>query len=145
MKRLDNILLVEDNPDDVELIRYAFRKAGIECPIEVVTDGEQAIAYLAGLSPYEDRSRYPRPSLILLDLKLPRRSGFEVLEFAKRQPDTRLIPIVVLTSSSQSADVRRAYELCANSYLVKPVSRDALVAMMRAFDEYWLGLNQTAR
>jgi CheY-like chemotaxis protein len=145
MKRLENILLVEDNHDDVELIRYAFRKAEIASPFHVVSDGEQAIGYLKGDPPFEDRDSHPLPSLILLDLKLPRRSGFEVLEFAKQNPRTRLIPIVVLTSSNQTDDIRRAYELCANSYLVKPVSRDALVAMMRSLDHYWLGLNEIAR
>lgn len=145
MARIENILLVEDNPDDVELIRYAFRKAGIASPIHLASDGEQAIAYLQGISPFDDRTAYPLPSLILLDLKLPRRSGFEVLEFAKGNVSTKLIPVVVLTSSNQTNDIRKAYELCANSYLVKPVSRDSLIEMMRSLDNYWLGLNEPVR
>jgi CheY-like chemotaxis protein len=145
VKQLANILLIEDNSDDIELILYAFRKAEISNPIQTVTDGEQAIAYLKGEPPFADRGKHPIPSLILLDLKLPRRSGFEVLEVAKADPRTKLIPIVVLTSSSQNGDIRKAYELCANSYLVKPVRRDALIEMMCSLDSYWLGLNETVR
>ena len=145
MKQLESILLVEDNADDVELIRYAFRKAEIVSPIQAVFDGEQAIAWLKGDPPFEDRDSHPLPSLILLDLKLPRRSGFEVLEFARSHAASAFIPIAVLTSSNQTEDIRRAYELGANSYLVKPVRRDALVEMMRSLDNYWLGLNERVR
>lgn len=145
MKQLATILLVEDNEDDVELILNAFGKAEVLNPVQIVTDGDQAIAYLSGEGPFVDRGAYPMPSLILLDLKLPRRSGFEVLEFAKSHPRTRLAPVVVLTSSNQNGDIRKAYEMGANSYLVKPVRRDALIEMMRALDTYWLGLNETAR
>lgn len=136
------ILLVEDNPDDSELIRYAFEKLGINNPLVALTDGDAAVSYLCGTGAYSDRRRNPLPVLILLDLKLPRRSGFEVLQFARAQAATRHTPVVVLTSSNQHDDIKRAYELGANSYLVKPVSRDALIEMVRSLDAYWIKLNQ---
>lgn len=137
------VLLVEDNPDDVDLVRHAFRKAGIGALLRVVGDGDEAVAYLAGDGAYADRISHPMPGLILLDLKLPRRSGFEVLEWARRNEATRHIPIVVLTSSEQHDDIRRAYDLRANSYLTKPIGRDALVAMLSTIDAYWLRLNKS--
>lgn len=142
MHRLSSILLVEDNEDDAELIAYAFEKAGITNPLVTLADGETAIAFVNGDPPYADRSRHPLPALILLDLKLPRRSGFDVLRAVRQGDASRHTPVVVLTSSNQDADIRRAYELCANSYLVKPVSRDALLGMVRTLDAYWIRLNR---
>ena len=136
------ILLIEDNPDDVELIRYAFEKVGLGSPLFGITDGDAAVDYLGGRGAYADRTRHPLPALILLDLKLPRRSGFEVLGFIRGQAATRHTPVVVLTSSNQQDDIRRAYDAGANSYLVKPVSRDALIEMVRSLDAYWIKLNQ---
>lgn len=135
------ILLVEDRPDDAELIRYAFGKLGIPNPLTVVGDGDAAVDYLGGTRAYGDRLRHPLPALILLDLKLPRRSGLEVLRFLRRQDATRHTPVVVLTSSSQREDIRRAYDGGANSYLVKPVGRDSLIAMVRALELYWMNFN----
>lgn len=135
------VLLVEDNPDDVELIVHAFGKAGIGSPIAVVDDGDKAIDYLLGRGDYGDRLRFPVPGLILLDLKLPRRSGFEVLAAVRATEAVRRVPVVVLTSSNQEDDIRRAYDAGANSYLVKPVGRDALVIMVRALDNFWMKLN----
>ena len=143
MDDLSTILLVEDNPDDVELIAYAFKKAGIVNPIIVVDDGEKAINYVLGRAAYADRREFPVPGIILLDLKLPRRSGFEVLEAVRVTEATRRVPVVVLTSSNQQEDIRRAYDMGANSYLVKPVSRDALIAMAQSFDAFWIKLNQS--
>jgi len=136
------ILLVEDNPDDVELIQYAFAKAAIANPLVVANDGDDAVNYVSGIHSYADRSRYPLPALILLDLKLPRRSGFEVLEFIRNQETTQHTPVVVLTSSDQRADIERAYGCGANSYLVKPVSREGLLAMVTSIEAYWLKINQ---
>ncbi len=138
------ILIVEDNADDVELIRYAFTKAGIGNPIAAVEDGAQAIAYVQGKGAYADRTNHPCPGLVLLDLKLPRRSGFEVLEAIRRDEAMRQTPVVVLTSSTQDSDIRRAYEAGANSYLVKPVSRDRLLEMVKNLKAYWIDLNQTS-
>jgi len=137
------VLLVEDNGDDVLLTRRAFRKVGIDCPIEVVGDGEAALAYLGGTGPYADRDRHPLPSLVLLDLKLPRKSGFEVLEWRRDQPPAvRRVPVVVLTTSRESVDVRRAYDAGANSFLAKPVSPDDTQEMIRALGLYWLRMNE---
>ena len=141
MNELSPILLVEDNPDDAELLEYAFRKAGIANPLLAVTDGDAAVEYVGGTGAYADRQRHPLPELILLDLKLPRRSGFEVLAFIRGQEATRHTPVVVLTSSSQHADIQRAYEAGTNSYLVKPVGRDALIEMARSLKAYWIKLN----
>jgi CheY-like chemotaxis protein len=141
---LDNryaILLVEDDHNDVLLIKRAFQKVNIANPIIVVNDGEQAISYLAGREPYVDRAV---PMLVLLDLKFPRKSGHEVLEWLRQQPNIKRLPVVVLTASSESSDVNRAYDLGANSYLVKPVTFDALVEMVKTLNLYWLILNKRA-
>jgi CheY-like chemotaxis protein len=129
-ERVETILVVEDNEDDVLLIQRAFRKAAIANPLRVLRDGNQAVAYLSGAEPYADRRECPLPALVLLDLKLPRRSGLEVLKWLRQQPGIGRLITVVLTSSRESADVNRAYELGANSYLVKPVLLNDLVDMM---------------
>jgi CheY-like chemotaxis protein len=136
------ILLVEDDPNDVLLMRRAFRAAGLPEPGTVLSDGEEAIAYLAGENGFADREKYPLPTLLLLDLKLPRRSGFEVLEWLRQQERTSRLPVVVLTSSRQPDDVNRAYDLRANSYLVKPATLEGLREMVRMLDLYWLRLNE---
>lgn len=136
------ILLVEDNPDDAELVRHAFEKVGVGNLLVNLSDGDAAVDFLSGAGLYGDRYRHPLPALILLDLKLPRRSGFEVLRFIRGQEATQHTPVVVLTSSNQQEDIRRAYADGANSYLVKPVSRDALIEMARALNAYWIKLNQ---
>ena len=137
-----SILLVEDDPDDVLLTQRAFRKLGVPTSMQVVGDGEQALAYLMGGGDYADRERFPLPDLMLLDLKLPRRSGFEVLEWLRAQPGLRRLPVVVLTGSRESVDVNRALDLGANSYLVKPVGFDDLLEVVRTLRLYWLGLNE---
>ena len=139
--RPQNLLLVEDDPNDVALIRRAFKKARILNPLNIVHDGEEAIAYLAGQGEYADRSKFPLPAVVLLDLKLPRRSGHEVLAWLRQQPGLRRLPVVVLTSSSDTPDVRQAYDLGANSYLVKPVSFDGLMEMVKTLGLYWLVFN----
>lgn len=136
------VLLVEDNPDDVLLTRRAFSKAQIPVPLHVVGDGQGAMDYLGGIGDYADRERFPLPLVLLLDLKLPRRSGFEVLEWLRGQPGLRRIPVVVLTSSDQMDDVNRAFDLGANSYLVKPVRFEGLLDLAKALNLYWLLLNQ---
>jgi DNA-binding response OmpR family regulator len=143
MEPLRTILIVEDEADDAELLGYAFEKAGVVNPRVTLDNGDDAAAYIAGASHYADRQRYPLPGLVLLDLKLPRRSGFEVLQIIRDSNTARHIPVVVLTSSDQPQDVMRAYSVGANSYLVKPVTRDALLVMVRALDAYWIKLNRT--
>lgn len=142
MNKVDLILLVEDNIDDALLLRRAFAKAGIGNAIVHVEDGDGALGYLDGSGDYADRERHPLPCLILLDLKLPRRSGLEVLAWVRAQPGLKRLPVVVLTSSQQSSDINRAYDLGANSYLVKPVGFDTLLEMAHALNLYWFLFNK---
>lgn len=130
------ILLVEDDPNDQVLIRRAFTKAKLVNPVHLARDGDEAVAWL------ECCDEIP-PALVLLDLKLPRRSGLEVLEWLRSRPGALgRTPIVVLTSSRENQDVKRAYELGANSYLVKPVEFDGLLEMIRTAGLYWTVMNQ---
>lgn len=133
------VLVVEDNADDVLLLQRAFQKAELVNPIQVLTDGQQAVEYLTGEGKYSDRDLYPLPAVILVDLKLPKLSGFELLARLREYPDLRRIPTVVLTSSREHRDVREAYELGANSYIVKS---DRVIEMVRAIQLYWLKLNE---
>lgn len=136
------ILIAEDMPTDARLIARSIKKALIANPLVFVNDGQKAIDYLAGEGEYADRSKHPLPVLMLLDLKMPLRDGFEVLTFIRSTDGLRRLPVVVLTSSGRSPDVSRAYELGANSYLVKPVEGDALVEMFRQLDLYWFMMNK---
>jgi len=140
------ILLVEDNDNDVALIRRAFRKANVPNPLTVIGDGETAVRYLAGEGEYADRQRHPLPLFILLDLKLPRKSGHEVLAWVRAQPgEVRRTPVVVLTSSAERADVGRSYDTGVNSYLVKPVHFDALLGLVELMRRYWIQTNESPR
>lgn len=137
------ILLVEDNPADILLIQRAFRQADLShISLQIVRDGDAAVLYLSGEREYLDRERYPLPILMLLDLKLPRRSGHEVLEWLRQQPDLKRLPVIMLTSSREVFDVNQAYELGVNSYLVKPIGFTALVEMLKTLNLYWLMLNE---
>jgi CheY-like chemotaxis protein len=139
------ILLVEDNATDVLLIRRAFEKAKLANPLTVVSDGDAAVDYLSGERAYADRQQFPLPILILLDLKLPRRSGLEVLEWLRAQETLKRIPVVMLTSSQHDRDVNAAYDTGVNSYLVKPVEFDGLLQMLNSVNFYWLMLNERPR
>jgi CheY-like chemotaxis protein len=110
--------------------------------VQVVSHGQQAVNYLAGDGQYSDRGRYPIPALVLLDLKLPVKMGTEVLRWIQAQPALAKLIVVVLTSSSDSSDIRRAYDLGARSYLVKPVALEKRLEMARAIKAYWLGMVQ---
>jgi len=136
------ILLAEDDPNDVLLIQRAFQRNHVANPVQVVRDGEEALAYLSGQAPFADRERHPLPVLMLMDLKMPRKSGLEVLAWVRHQPGLKRLPIIVLTSSNQSPDINRAYELGANSYLVKPAGFDSLLDLVKNLDMYWLILNE---
>jgi len=137
------ILLVEDDPNDQLLIRRAFAKAKLMNPLRLTKDGDEAVGYLAGEGAFADRQANPLPALVMLDLKLPRRSGLEVLEWLRSQAGSLgRTPVVVLTSSRENRDVDRAYELGANSYLVKPVDFDGLLEMIRTTGLYWTVLNE---
>lgn len=130
------ILLVEDDPGDRELFTYALEQAQAQSRLCVARDGEEAQAYLEGSGRFADRTLSPFPDLVLLDLNLPRRSGFEVLEWARAQPSLKALPIIVLTSSAESKDIDRAYALGANSYLVKGVDLDELTRTVKGIAEY---------
>ena len=137
------ILLVEDNPDDVLLLEHAFKKVGWSSALKIVRNGEQAIAYLGGTGVYTDRQQYPFPFLVLLDLRMPGTDGFDVLQWARAQPSLKRLLSVVLTSSNVQADVDRAYELGANSYLVKPVAIEEMANLIQRFQAYWAEINRT--
>ncbi len=126
-----SILLVEDNVDDAFLMRRALKKAQIVLPLQVVVDGQQAIHYLSGQGVFGDRQQYPLPSLVFLDLKLPYVHGFEVLNWIRRHEPLKRLPVVVLTSSPEERDRRKASELGAEAYLVKPPSREMVLDAMR--------------
>ena len=136
------ILLAEDDPNDVLSVQRAFQRNYVAIPVQVVRDGEEALAYLSGQAPFADRERHPLPVLMLMDLKMPRKSGLEVLAWVRQQPGLKRLPIIVLTSSNQSPDINRAYELGANSYLVKPAGFDSLLDLVKNLDMYWLILNE---
>jgi CheY-like chemotaxis protein len=139
---LKTILLVEDNEDDQFFMKQAQQKAGIQNPMHIVHDGQQALDYLKGAGEYGDRQKYPLPFLVLLDLKLPLVSGLEVLEWIRSQPALETIIIVFLTSSREDRDIDRAYRLGANSYLVKPATAAKLEEMVKSLGEYWLRYNE---
>ncbi len=136
------ILLVEDDANDVVLLERAFRKAGLRETLHIARDGREAIDYLSGNRQYQNRERFPLPFLMLLDLKMPGIDGFEVLEWARSESSLRRLLIVVLTSSNLQSDVDRAYELGANSYLVKPVGFQEMVNLVQRFEIYWGEVNR---
>ena len=131
------VLIAEDNPDEATLIRRAIGKAGIKAPIRILTDGEQLLLYLEGRGAYADREANPRPTLIILDLKMPRKSGFEVLEWLQAHREYSVVPTVVMSSSNMDKDVQKAYQLGANTYFIKPTTFDELVGTMKSLSEYW--------
>ncbi len=134
----ETILLAEDNADHVTLIKRAFVQSRLINPIQVVEDGEQTIAYLSGQGKYADRKQYPAPALLLLDLKMPNKDGFEVLEWIRYQPEWRSLRVVVLTTSDRIYDVQRAYELGAHSFLTKPLDVRDFVLLGPAIKGYWV-------
>ncbi len=132
------ILLAEDEEDYVLLIKHAFQKAAIPNPLHVVWNGEEAIAYLRGTGKYSDREEYPLPDLLLLDLKMPRVNGFEVLQWIRSQPGLSTLRVLVLTSSDQIRDVNEAYQAGANSFLVKPSDFEDVIQLSRLIQDFWL-------
>jgi CheY-like chemotaxis protein len=142
MKTVKTILLVEDDCDDRFLFTRAAQKAGVTHLIQSASDGEEAIHYIAGSGPFAERSRHPLPDLVVLDLKLPLATGFEVLSNVRQNPATRLLPVVILTSSQSEADIAQAYALGANGYLVKPSSLEDLLNLVRSLNDFWLMQNK---
>ena len=142
MSQSRDILLVEDNPDDVELTRIAFAEAGSDHRLQVVTDGAQALDYLFAQGAHAGRDPADLPAVVLLDLNLPKRNGREVLQAIRANPATRSLPVVVLTTSAEPVDVDVVYELGANSYIQKPVEFERFVEVVRQIGLYRLVLNQ---
>ena len=136
------ILLVEDNPNDVELALHALEKNNIANRIEVVRDGADALDFLFGTGAYAGRNIQDGPKVVLLDLKLPRVDGLEVLEQIRSDPRTKNIPVVMLTSSREERDIAESYNLGVNSYIVKPVDFEQFTEAVRQLGLYWLLLNQ---
>src|SRR3954452_11468386 len=136
------ILLVEDREDDILVIQKAFQRAEIDTAIQVVRNGEEAIWYLGGVGQYSNRDEFPLPWLVLLDLKMPRVDGFEVLKWIRQQSGCRSLVVVVLTSSEQMRDVETAYALGANSFLLKPLDFENTTALAEAINRYWLHWNR---
>ena len=132
------VLLVEDDPEDVEITERAFKKARIANPLHVVRDGEEAMEFLGHSGRYSDPEEAPRPGLVLLDLNLPRLDGREVLQRIRQNPALRRIPVVVLTTSSEEADVLGCYDIGANTYITKPVEFDNFLEAVVTIGEYWL-------
>lgn len=137
------ILVVDDREDDIIMLKRAFKKANVLNPIQVTRSGEEAISYLKGEDRYENRSEFPLPDLILLDLKMPAVDGFDVLRWIRSQPQFKALRVVVLTSSDALKDVNLAYQLGANSFLVKPLEFQQFVNITQAIQGYWLWLSES--
>lgn len=138
MNENQTILLVDDSVDDIFLVRTAFENVKLTNPIQEAHNGDEAIAYLQGKPPFENRTKFPLPALMLLDLNMPTRNGFQVLEWLRAQPGLKRLNVVILTASLREEDVDRAFDLGANSFLVKPSSIEGLTAICRCLRD-WIG------
>jgi CheY-like chemotaxis protein len=136
-----HILLAEDDENDALLMQRAFSKTGERITVTVIRNGQDVIDYLQGTNGYVNRTRFPLPDLLLLDLKMPQRNGFEVLEFVKTHAELKRIPTVLLSSSRQHRDIVKAYDLRANSYLVKPTAFTDLLKLTQNIYSYWFNTN----
>ena len=141
----DIILLVEDSNNDAQLMMRAFRRPGVENRVRLAHDGEEAMAYLAGLGKYADREKNPLPAVILLDLNLPKFNGYQLMLWLRTQPEIKRIPVVVLTESHDPAAINRAYDAGASSYLVKPDTSADFCAVADLVQSYWITLNEKPR
>lgn len=132
------MLVAEDNPRDADLLGRALRQAGLPGPVRFVEDGHEAIEYLEGQGRYADRKTFPFPKVIISDLKMPRVNGLELLQWLSDHPQCCIVPTILLSSSTISADIKAAYTLGANTYFEKPISFDALLELIRSLKDYWL-------
>jgi CheY-like chemotaxis protein len=135
------ILIAEDNDDDYFLWDRALRKAQVVNPVRRVKNGQEVVEYLSGAAPYSDRAAYPFPYFLLLDLKMPVKHGFDTLAWIRQREATKLLPVVIFSSSQQTADIRRGYELGANGFVTKSTSVEGLVTIGAALQSYWLRVN----
>ena len=143
-EKIVTVLHIDDDPNDTELLRAATRRANSRFDLQNVEDGEHAVAYLKGTGHYSDRRQYPLPDLILLDLKMPRATGLEMLKWIREHPEFGNVPVVVLSGSELHEDIRQAYATGANSYLIKPLGFEALVELVKDVDAVWLA-NSSAK
>ena len=142
MKILRSVLLAEDEPNDIFLLQHAFEQAEVLNPLHTVNDGQEAIDYLSGSGNFADRAQFPIPSLVILDVKMPRKSGIEVLAWLRQQKGLGCLPVLILSSSAHPDDVEKAYQLGANAFVVKPpgvAQRTELAKMLKGF---WLSMNE---
>ncbi len=138
------LLLVEDDPNSVFFFEHVIEKLEIANPVSVVTDGQEALDYLAGTGKFSDRMTFPMPGVVVLDLKMPRVTGFDVLRQVRAHPEWKKLIVLVLTSSSSDTDIAEAYQLGANAYLVKPLELKDLATMVQAIKDFWLTHNRRA-
>lgn len=136
-----DILLVEDNPDDVELTRRALKKGKVANNLYIVRDGEEALDFLFHKGEYADKKKYHIPGLILLDINLPKRNGIEVLQKIKTEPILKRIPVIMLTTSKRDEDIIQSYDLGVNSYIMKPVEFDKFIQTIKNIELYWILTN----
>jgi CheY-like chemotaxis protein len=136
------ILVAEDDPADAFFLQRAFSKSGIAIGLHFVRDGQEVIDYLRGAPPFDVRSAHPLPHLLLLDLKMPRLNGFDVLDWLRRQPGLKRLSVVIFSSSEECEDINQAYDLGANSYLVKPHAIEELAKIVERLGKYWFELNR---
>lgn len=135
------ILVADDSENDLMLLRIAFRKAGIINVLQEVRDGEEAITYLKGHSPFADPANFPRPAVLLLDINMPKANGFAVLDWARTEPSLKHLRIIMMSASMRRTDVERALDLRADSFLVKPTDLNELIKMVRSLSD-WLQYDQ---
>jgi CheY-like chemotaxis protein len=142
MPQHGTILIAEDNDDDYFLVKLACHRAGVELPLFRVVDGLEAQDYLLGTGNFADRQKFPLPRIVIADLKMPRRNGMEFLQWMRAQPAFKRIPFIFLSASGHQSDIDRAYDLFANSYLVKPIRLDQLTDLLKEVKTYWLDMNR---
>jgi CheY-like chemotaxis protein len=143
MRDLPLVLVVDDNETDALFILRSLDNAGVKNPLRVVNDGEEFVDYMEGTGNYEDRKMYPLPGLVLLDLKLPKRDGFELLNWVRGHSKFSALPVIVLTATQELQDVNRAYQAGANSFLVKPMNFKDYQGLSDAITAFWLGVAKT--
>ena len=136
------VLLAEDDPNDVFFLQHAFKEAGIRNPLLAVGDGQEAIEYLSGVGKFSDRNRFPFPGLLILDLKMPRKTGLDVLQWLRQEDELRCVPTIMLSSSAHPTDVEKAYRLGVNAFVVKPPGTSQRAELARMIKSFWLTLNE---
>ena len=142
MRYLYCLLIAEDDENDVFFLQHAFKEADVQNPLHIVHDGKEAIDYLAGAGKFSDRSKYPLPYLLILDLKMPRMTGLDVLQWLQEQPELQCLPVIVLSSSAHRLDIERAYQLGANAFVVKPSAVSKRTDLAKFIKGFWLDFNE---